>query len=45
MCSVSVIVPIYKVESYISHAMQSLVNQNTRDFEVILEMMALQTGQ
>lgn len=36
MYRVSVVIPVYKVEQYISHTMQSLLNQTTRDFEVIL---------
>ena len=33
---ISVIVPIYKVEEYLSRCIDSLVNQTYRDFEVIL---------
>lgn len=36
MCKVSVVIPVYKVEPYITHTMQSLENQTFRDFEVIL---------
>ena len=33
---ISVIVPIYNVEAYLRYAMESLVNQTYKDFEVIL---------
>ncbi|EFO02411.1 glycosyltransferase family 2 protein [Streptococcus oralis] len=33
---ISVIVPIYNVEEYLRYAMESLVNQTYKDFEVIL---------
>ena len=33
---ISVIVPIYNVEDYLHYAMESLVNQTYKDFEVIL---------
>ena len=36
MCKVSVVIPVYKVEAYITHTMQSLENQTFRDFEIIL---------
>ena len=36
MCKISVVVPVYKVEEYITHTMQSLLNQTCRDFELIL---------
>lgn len=36
MCKVSVVIPVYGVEAYITHTMQSLQNQTFRDFEIIL---------
>ena len=33
---ISVIVPIYNVEAYLRYAMESLLNQTYKDFEVIL---------
>ena len=36
MCKISVVVPVYKVEEYITHTMQSLLNQTYRDFEIVL---------
>ena len=36
MCKISVVIPVYKVEAYITHTMQSLENQTLRDFEIIL---------
>ena len=33
---ISVIVPIYNVADYLRYAMESLVNQTYKDFEVIL---------
>ena len=32
----SVIVPVYKVEKYIDKCVGSVINQNSRDFEVVL---------
>ncbi len=36
MCKISVIIPVYKVEEYIENSMKSVVNQEFKDFEVIL---------
>lgn len=36
MCKISVVIPVYKVDRYITHTMQSLQNQTFRDFEIIL---------
>ena len=36
MCKISVVIPVYKVEQYITHTMQSLLNQTYRNFEIIL---------
>ena len=32
----SVIVPVYKVENYLDACVESILNQNIKDFEVIL---------
>lgn len=32
----SVIVPIYKVEKYLSQCIESILNQSYKDFELIL---------
>ena len=36
MCKVSVIVPVYNVELYISRCINSVINQTYRDFDLIL---------
>ena len=36
MKSVSVIVPFYNVENYIEKCLETLVNQNLEDIEIIL---------
>lgn len=36
MPTVSIIVPVYKVEKYIHHCIDSILNQTYRDFELIL---------
>ena len=32
----SIIVPVYNVEKYIDECIQSIINQNFKDFELIL---------
>lgn len=34
--SISIVVPVYKVENYLSHCIESLINQTYRNIEVIL---------
>ena len=36
MALVSIVVPIYKVEKYLSRCVQSLLNQTLKDIEIIL---------
>lgn len=36
MVLVSIVVPIYKVEKYLSRCVQSLLNQTLKDIEIIL---------
>lgn len=36
MGKISIVVPIYKVEAYLNHCVQSLVNQTYKDIEIIL---------
>ena len=36
MRTISVIVPVYKVEPYINHCVDSILAQTYRDFELIL---------
>ena len=36
MVLVSIVVPIYKVEKYLSRCVQSLLNQTLNDIEIIL---------
>ncbi len=36
MCTISVIVPVYKVEPYISRCVDSILNQTFTDFELVL---------
>lgn len=36
MAKVSVIIPIYKVEKYLSRCLDSVVNQTLEDIEIVL---------
>jgi len=36
MCKISVVIPVYNVESYLGECLDSLLNQTFKDFEVIL---------
>ena len=36
MNKITIILPIYNVEKYIKHCIKSIINQNCKDFEVIL---------
>ena len=36
MCKFSVIVPVYKVETYLPRCIESILNQTVTDFELIL---------
>ena len=42
---ISVIIPVYNVEDYLRNALESLLNQTFKDFEVILVMMVQQIHQ
>ena len=35
-CSISIVVPIYKVEKYLRRCIESLINQDYPDIEIIL---------
>ena len=35
MTKLSIIIPVYNVENYISKCLDSILNQNFKDFEVI----------
>ncbi|MGV3026914.1 bifunctional glycosyltransferase/CDP-glycerol:glycerophosphate glycerophosphotransferase [Clostridium thermobutyricum] len=36
MCKISIIIPVYNVEEYLKETFESLINQDMKDFEVIL---------
>ena len=36
MCEISIIVPVYNVEKYLNKCVDSILNQNFKDFELIL---------
>lgn len=36
MCKISIVVPVYNVEKYISECIESLLSQSYKDFEIIL---------
>ena len=35
MCLISVIVPVYNVEKYLEQCLDSIINQNLKDIEII----------
>ena len=36
MCKISIIIPIYNSEKYLTHCLDSILKQTYQDFEVIL---------